>query len=91
METLLASAGALSIFGSVFGFLLDGGFTGFGLLLLGLLAFGLARLFDLLSDVLEALGRFEKVNGNPGRNPCIPASGNKVGSDSVSDSGPVRR
>lgn len=89
METVLAAAGALAVFGSIFGFLLNGGIAGFGLLLLGLLAFGLARLFDLVASLLTAVGRLEKSEGRSRRNrpPAPPA--NTEEAPALSDAGVI--
>ncbi len=60
METALVATGALSAVASVFGFLSHGWPTGLGFLVLGILAFGLARLFELLEGLLGAVDRLER-------------------------------
>ena len=55
MEAVMLGASALAALAAVFAFFRGGLLSSAGLLLTGLLAFGLARVFDLLGDLFLSI------------------------------------
>jgi hypothetical protein len=56
MEAIMVGVSALAILAAIFAFWYAGLLVSVGLLLLGFIAFGLSRIFDLLDDLFAAIG-----------------------------------
>jgi hypothetical protein len=60
MEAIMMIVCVVALFGAIFAFINYGWLASLALLILGSLAFGLARLFDLIGDLFGSTDRREK-------------------------------